>query len=84
MKPVKKLKYEIPFSFLHLELKNDFILVSNRQGNSFIYKYENKSLKECEEFPFNLDNSYIMKLKNDQLIIYYGNEIKLVNFFYKK
>ena len=44
LKPVKKLKYEIPFYYLHLEIKNDFILVSNRQGNSFIYQYENISI----------------------------------------
>ena len=81
----KVLKCEMPFRYFKMVLKNNFILTIN-SGNSksFIYKYENKSIKECEEFPFNLDDVGIIKLKNDKLLLYFRNQIIILNVFYLK
>ena len=77
-------KYEIPLYHFVAELKNSFILATKRDSisyRSFVYQYEDKSLKEYQEFPFNLDNTRIIKLKNNKLIIYSKNENKLINIF---
>ena len=78
----KKLKNEIPFRYFKEELKNNFILAEKRDGQAFVYKYEVKSFKECQKFPFDLKYKNIIKLKNDKLIIYYEDEIKVINVFY--
>jgi len=78
---VKKLKLNIPFYHFMAELKNNFILATKGDGISFVYKYEDKSFKEYQEFPFNLKNIKIIKLKNNKLIIYSKKEIKLINIF---
>ena len=75
------LKLQIPFTFFKA-VKNNFILIyNNKNGKSFIYKYENKSLKECEEFPFDLNGVGIINLKNDKLLLYFRNQIKIINVF---
>ena len=82
---IKVLKYEIPFRFFKMVLKNNFILAINRENSkSFIYKYEDKSFKEYEKFPFDLNGVGIIKLKNDRLLLYFGNIIKIINIFYLK
>ena len=78
----KILKYKIPFICFKEVLKNNFILATNRDGKSFVYKYEDKSFKECQEFPFDILKANIIKLKNDKLMIYYENKIKVINVFY--
>ena len=78
----KKLKYQIPFIFVKTVLKNNYILAINRENSkSFIYKYEDKSFKECEEFPFDFNFVGLIKLKNDKLLLYFGNQIKILNVF---
>ena len=65
-------------------LKNNFILaINNGNRKSFIYKYEDKSFKEYEEFPFDLYNVGIFKLKNDKLLLY-SNQIRIIDVFYLK
>ena len=66
----KKLKNELPFEDPKIKFDNNFILAINKDGKSFIYKYENKLFKEYKEFPWDLNHAGIMKLKNDKLIIY--------------
>jgi hypothetical protein len=78
----KKLKYEVPFSYFEEELKNNFIIASKRNGQAFVYKYEDKSFKKYQEFPFDLNGARLIKLKNDKIIIYYKDEIKVINVFY--
>ena len=78
----KKLKYEAPFKLFKEELKNNFILATNNYGESFAYKYENKSFKVCQKFPFDLEDVNIIKLKNGKLIIYIQDEIKVIKTFY--
>jgi len=78
---VKKLEPNIPFYHLMSELKNNFFLATKIDGTSFVYKYENKSLKEYQKFPFNLKKTKIIKLKNNKLIIYSQEDIKLINIF---
>ena len=83
-KRIKALKYKIPFKIFKIELINNFILATKNEDKSFVYKYENKLFKECQKFPFNLEENGIMKLKNEKLIIYSNSVIKVVNIFYKK
>ena len=78
----KKLKYEVPFELFKEELKNNFILATNNNGESFVYKYEDKSFKVCQKFPFDLKDENIIKLKNGKLITYNGDKIKVINTFY--
>lgn len=82
----KYLKYIIPFQYFKIEIINNFILVTKKDDKSFVYNYsfEDKLFKECQEFPFKLADAGIMKLKNDKLIIYSDNVIKVINIFYKK
>ena len=79
-----KLKYEVPFKYFIVELKKNFILVTKKDRKLFVYKYEDKSFKECQEFPFpfDLEKANIIKLKNDKLIIYYKDVINIINIFY--
>jgi hypothetical protein len=79
-KKEKALIYKIPFEYFKIELINNFILVKKRDDKSFVYKYEDKLFKECQEFPFNLEDAGIMKLKNDDLIVCSYSEMKI----YKK
>ena len=78
----RKLKYEAPFKLFKEELKNNFILATTNDGESFVYKYENKSFKICQKFPFDLEDENIIKLKNGKLITYNRGEIKVINTFY--
>ena len=82
-KKIKKLKYEIPFENFKIEIINNFILATKRNDKSFVYKYEDKIFKEYQEFPFDLKEAGIMKIKNDKLIIYFDNVIKVINIVYK-
>ena len=81
-KESKILKYEVPFICFKEKLNNNYILATNQEGKSFIYKYEDKSFKECQEFPYHIKDANIIKLKNDKLIINYRNEFKIINLFY--
>ena len=85
-KEQKYLKYIIPFQYFKIEIINNFILVTKKDDKSFVYNYsfEDKLFKECQEFPFKLTDAGIMKLKNDKLIIYSNNVIKVINIFDKK
>ena len=83
-KKEKALKNKIPFEHFKIEHTNNCFLVAKKDGKSFVYKYEDKIFKEYQEFPFNLKDAGIMKIKNDKLIIYSDNVIKVINIFYKK
>ena len=83
-KKEKALKYKIPFEHFKIELINNFILATKKDNKSFVYKYEDKIFKEYQEFPFNLKDAGIKKIKNNKIIIYSDNVIKVINIFYKK
>jgi len=78
-KKEKAVKYKIPFEHFKIELINNFILATKKDNKSFVYKYEDKLFKECQEFPFNLKDAGIMKIKNDKIIIYSNDVIKVIN-----
>ena len=75
----KALKYNIPFEHFKIELTNNCFLVTKKDDKSFVYKYEDKIFKEYQEFPFNLKDAGIMKLKNNKIIIYSDNVFKVIN-----
>ena len=70
---------KIPFKYFKIWINNNFILAEDWDGKSFLYKYEDKSFKKYEEFPFNLKEAGIMKLKKNKLIIYSNDKIKVIN-----
>ena len=78
-KNIKALKYEIPFEHFKIGLTNNYFLVSKKDDKYFFYKYEDKIFKEYKEFPFNLKDAGIMKLKNEKIIIYSNDVIKVIN-----
>ena len=77
----RKLKYldeEMNIEFI-CNYFDDLIIVKSRNDFFKIYKFENKSLHFYEDFPFQFEHARgIIKLKNNNLIMYSGNVILVI------